>query len=93
MHEKPETRDVVDDVNPEGGRDNEKTMDVQKKPEKKDDINSNFNVDFNADLEYNEDVMETVEMQMNERPGKRYGAAAPASHTTLDSPLLKQRLS
>jgi hypothetical protein len=59
MNEKPEKRDVVDDINPEGMHNDEKT----------------------------------VEMQVHEKPEKRDGPAAPASHTTIDSPLLKLRLS
>jgi hypothetical protein len=45
MHEKPEKRDVVNDINPEGRHDDEKTADVREdvheKPEKRDNIESN----------------------------------------------------
>jgi hypothetical protein len=51
MPEKPEKRDVVDDINPEGGYDNEKTADVQEKPEKRDDIDSNIDFDFDAEYD------------------------------------------
>ena len=44
MHEKPEKRNVVDDTNPEGGYSNEKTADVQEKPEESDNIDINLNL-------------------------------------------------
>jgi hypothetical protein len=71
MHEKPEKRDVVDDINPEGGHDNKKTADMHENPEKSDDIDSNFDFNFDFDPESNEDVIETVEMQTHDRPEKR----------------------
>jgi hypothetical protein len=42
MHEKPEKRDVVDDINPEGKHDDKKTVEnhVQEKPEKRDGARS-----------------------------------------------------
>ena len=42
MHEKPEKRDVVDDINPEGGHNDEKTvgMQVHERPEKRDGASS-----------------------------------------------------
>jgi hypothetical protein len=88
MHEKPEKRDVVDDINPAGGHDNEKTADMHEKPDKR-DIDSNFDFDF--DSEYDEDVIETVETQVHKRPEKRDGASS--SSIAYYSPLLKQRLS
>jgi hypothetical protein len=78
MHEKPEKRDVVDNINPEGGHDNEKTADVHEKPEKRDDINSNFDFNFDLGHEYDDDTIETLEMQTHERPEKRDGASSPS---------------
>jgi hypothetical protein len=43
---------VVDNINPKGRYNNEKTADVQEKPEKRDDIDANFNLDFDFDAEY-----------------------------------------
>ena len=42
MHEKPEKRDVVDNINSEGGHNDEKTvgMQVHKRPEKRDGASS-----------------------------------------------------
>jgi hypothetical protein len=42
MHEKPEKRDVVDDINPEGEHNDEKTVETQEheKPEKRDGASS-----------------------------------------------------
>jgi hypothetical protein len=49
MHKKPEKRDVVNDINPEGGCDNKKTVDVQEKPVKRNDIDANFDFDTEYD--------------------------------------------
>ena len=75
MQEKPEKRDVVDNINLEGGYDNEKTTDVH---EKGDDIDSNVDFHFDLDSEDDEDAIETVEMQTHERPEKRDGASSPS---------------
>jgi hypothetical protein len=78
MHEKPEKRDVVNDINPEGGHDDEKTADmsnvredVHEKPEKRANIDSNL--DFDLDSECDEakyNVNNAVKTQLYEIDSK-----------------------
>jgi hypothetical protein len=72
---------------------------VQEKPEKRDNIDANFNLDFDFDAEYDaanmhagESLQEDAEWVtgdgLEDEDTRRI-----TSHTSLDSPLLNQRLS
>jgi hypothetical protein len=93
MYEKPEKRDVVDNVNPKGRHDNEKTAECLRSPRRGMTL---------TPTSTSTSTLTPSTMRMWWRlwrcrctRGLRRGtvSAAPASHTTLDSPLLKQRLS
>jgi hypothetical protein len=88
LYEKPEEQDVGDDIDSDADTEYDEDEGVEMNIINEDLgdvdlINSDSNVigiDFN--FEYNEDVVETVEMQVHEKPEKRDGARRPCSQSS-----------